>query len=236
MSAYRYAIYLAPPPDTALWRFGSQVLGYDAATRADLAGFAPPGFTPEAWRAATARPRRYGFHGTLKAPFRLAKGATEADLLAATHAEAARHLAFDAGPLAVTAIGQGGPGFVALTLQRQSERLAALEQSVVAGLDPFRAPLTDAEIAARDPASLSPRQRDNLARWGYPHVGADFTYHMTLSGALPNAAGLADALAECHATQVGTSHLLVDALVVFAQPEPDAPFVILARAPLGGSR
>ncbi len=31
----RFAIYLAPPPDTPLWRFGSEVLGYDAATGED---------------------------------------------------------------------------------------------------------------------------------------------------------------------------------------------------------
>lgn len=33
----RYAVYLAPPAESALWRFGSSVLGYDAETGAEPA-------------------------------------------------------------------------------------------------------------------------------------------------------------------------------------------------------
>ena len=67
----RYAIYLAPKPETALWRFGSAVLGYDAATGLDVSGFRLPSLPEEQWLKATARARTYGFHATLKAPFRL---------------------------------------------------------------------------------------------------------------------------------------------------------------------
>ena len=31
-SSARYALYYAPAPDTPLWRFGSELIGYDAAT------------------------------------------------------------------------------------------------------------------------------------------------------------------------------------------------------------
>lgn len=231
MSA-RYAIYLAPSADTALWRFGSAVLGYDAATGAELHGFAPKGFSPDDWRRMTERPRIYGFHGTLKAPFRLAEGATAAALLEAARALAALHLAFDAGPLAVTGIGQGGEGFVALTLQRECPELGALEQAAVEGLDRFRAPATPAEIAARRPERLTERQRSSLARFGYPFIGPDYRFHMTLSGATARPADLADELAELYATRVGAAHLLVDALVLFEQAEPDGRFRIAARCPL----
>ena len=232
MSAHRYAVYLAPPPGTALWRFGSRMLGYDAATGRTLHGFAPTGFTPDSWRDATARPRRYGFHGTLKAPFRLAAGATEAALVEALNVEAARNPAFDAGPLSVTALLQGGSGFAALTLSQPCEALGKIEKNVVERLDRFRAPLTEAEIAARRPGRLTSRQRESLGRWGYPYVGPDFTFHMTLSGNVTDAATLADNLAERHAAEVGTSHLLVDAFVLFVEPEPGAAFRIVARAPL----
>src|SRR4051794_35350477 len=67
--AARYAIFYAPAPDDALWRFGCMVLGYDAASGRDVAPIVPPGFTPERWAQAVADPRRYGFHATLKAPF-----------------------------------------------------------------------------------------------------------------------------------------------------------------------
>ena len=70
----RWAVYLAPPPESALWRFGSDVIGRDAASGERNAGFALDGFDAAAWRALTSEPRRYGFHATLKAPFRLAEG------------------------------------------------------------------------------------------------------------------------------------------------------------------
>ena len=73
-SASRYALYLAPPPDSALWRFGCAALGRDAASGEDMHGYAPSGYATEAWRAASAEARRYGFHATLKAPLRLKPG------------------------------------------------------------------------------------------------------------------------------------------------------------------
>jgi hypothetical protein len=232
MTAPRYAIYIAPAPDTPLWRFGSQVLGYDAATGEEMHGFKLPVYTPEAWRNATARPRLYGFHGTLKAPFRLAPDRTEAELAEALREEAARCVAFDAGPLAVTPIIQGGAGFIALTLRQDCPQLNALEQAVVSGLDFFRAPPTQAEIAARQPERLSLRQRANLARWGYPFVADDYRFHMTLSGHHDHPEMIADGLAALYVEQVGATRLVVDALVLFAQPEPGARFRIIERMPL----
>ena len=67
----RYALYLAPPPESDLWRFGCDVIGRDALAGASREGFAPEGYTPSTWRSVTSAPRRYGFHATLKAPFRL---------------------------------------------------------------------------------------------------------------------------------------------------------------------
>ena len=74
MRAARYAVYLAPEPTSALWRFGSRVIGRDAASGEAIFGYAPAGFDAASWRAATDEPRRYGFHATLKAPLRLREG------------------------------------------------------------------------------------------------------------------------------------------------------------------
>ena len=68
MSFTRYAIYYLPPAG-ALADFGARWLGWDvrrgaAAVQLDLPGL----------RDATEAPRKYGFHGTLKPPFRLAEG------------------------------------------------------------------------------------------------------------------------------------------------------------------
>ncbi|MEN3351695.1 MAG: hypothetical protein V7632_5330, partial [Bradyrhizobium sp.] len=75
----RYAIYHAPAPDSVLHRFGSTMLGYDAASGDDLRF--PDGVTPD-WRELTQDPRKYGFHATLKAPISLADGKDEAGLIA----------------------------------------------------------------------------------------------------------------------------------------------------------
>ena len=83
MNPLRYAVYLAPPPESALWRFGSDVIGRDAASGQQRPGFAAAGFDAEAWRDMTSEPRRYGFHATIKAPFRLADDASLSDLSAA---------------------------------------------------------------------------------------------------------------------------------------------------------
>ena len=70
----RYALYFAPTPDTALARLGARWLGRDARTGETLEQPAIAGIDARAFAAMTAEPARYGFHATLKPPFRLADG------------------------------------------------------------------------------------------------------------------------------------------------------------------
>src|SRR5688572_2758569 len=85
----RYAIYYVPAADSALHRFGAELLGYDAFSGEDLPF--PVGILQAApdWGDLTNDPRKYGFHATLKAPMSLASGKTEVELLAACAAFAA---------------------------------------------------------------------------------------------------------------------------------------------------
>src|ERR1700761_8001045 len=76
----RYAIYYAARRGSALDRFGAEYLGYDAWSGDDLPF---PDGLPADWRELTSDPRKYGFHGTLKAPFALASGKSEGELIAA---------------------------------------------------------------------------------------------------------------------------------------------------------
>lgn len=225
MSA-RYALYLAPPPDSALWRFGCRVLGRDAATGEDLPGYAPKGYTPPAWREIAAEPRRYGFHATLKAPLRLAEGLSAEAFEAALAALASQTRAFDLGALHVSVLktGDSDIGFVALTPARSAE-LSALEAHALRELDRFRAPPTEAEIARRRPERLSPRQREYLAAYGYPYVLEEFRLHFTLSGAVRKPERLAEKLAADFAREVSDPSFSVDALVLFEQREGGDFFV-----------
>lgn len=229
----RFALYLAPPADSDLWRFGSRALGRDAATGANVEGFAPDGYDPSTWRAVAAEPRRYGFHATLKAPFRLREGRRLVDLEARIAAFAESIAAFALAPLRVSTLRPGGGdfGFVALTPAQPSSDLAALEKRALGEFDEFREPPTESEIARRRPERLSARQRAYLTTWGYPYVLEEFRLHFTLSGPVRTPELLAPKLAEAFAREVPDPSFTVDALALFEQRE-GGDFRLLRRYPL----
>ncbi|WP_353472673.1 DUF1045 domain-containing protein [Salipiger sp. H15] len=182
----RYAIYYAPQPGP-LADFAAAWLGWDPARGISVPHPALPGL-PRPVSEITESPRKYGFHGTLKPPMRLAGGreALQGDL----QALAARLAPVTLPGLALSRIGS----FLALTIDGDAAPLARLAGEVVAALDAHRAPPSEAELARRRSARLSPAQEANLARWGYPYVMEEFKFHLTLSGKL--AFGEAETVAE----------------------------------------
>lgn len=238
-SSVRYAIYFAPPPESALWRFGSAVLGYDGASGEEVPQTKPDGFDTASWRLLTADPRVYAFHATIKAPFRLAEGETEEGLVAALGRFAAARTPFALPRLDVAAVdARAGEGaFIALVEPEPTPALAELERAVVQEFDAFRAPLTDKEFARRLPETLSPRQRDSLARYGYPFVLDDFRFHMTLTGRVPEpqVEAARAGLAALHAEEVGNGPVPFDALALYRQEAGAPRFKVLARAPFGAA-
>jgi putative phosphonate metabolism protein len=182
----RYAIYWRPAPDSALGSFGAGWLGWEPArgrTRPhpEIAGLPLP------VAALTETPRRYGVHATLKAPFRLAAGVDAASLAEALRALAGRIDPAECDGLVPARLGD----FLALVPDGDPEGIDALAEEVVTGLDKFRAPLSPAEIARRNPARLTAPQRALLERWGYPYVLSEFRFHVSLTGALPEDVAIA---------------------------------------------
>jgi putative phosphonate metabolism protein len=228
MSA-RYAIYYAPPPGTALWDKASAWLGRDAYTGEDVARVAPPGLEDLDLDAITADPRGYGFHATLKAPFELAPDRTEDGLLDAVRRGADALAAFEV-PIAPAALGR----FLAFQLQVPSPAMDALHRACVRQLDGFRAPLTEADIARRRKAPLTPEQDARMLQWGYPYVFEDFRFHMTLTGSIRDEAlraRLLAALQDHFAGETGPHRF--DAIAVFKQADREAPFNIVERFTFG---
>ncbi|MBS0124910.1 DUF1045 domain-containing protein [Thetidibacter halocola] len=175
MSYTRFAIYYLPPKGD-LAEFGARWLGWDAATGRPVDQPDLPGI-----EAITATPRRYGFHGTLKPPFRLA-GGRDADALAvATAAMAATCAPARCEGLHLSRLGR----FLALTPTGDTTGIARVAAACVADLDAFRAPPGEDELARRRKANLSPRQEALLTRWGYPYVMEEFRFHLTLTDRLP---------------------------------------------------
>lgn len=215
----RFAIYATPTG--ALARFGAAWLGWDADAGRAVAQPALAGFGADELAAITATPRRYGFHATIKPPFALAPGTTAQALLGDLRA-----LCRDLAPVRVALALRAMAGCVALAGDGGADAMAA---RVVAGLDGHRAPLTPADRARRNPDTLSPRQRANLDRWGYPWVMEDFAFHMTLSGAL--APRRAAALIAALRPMVPPGPVVVDALTL-AGEDAQGRFHNLARVTL----
>src|SRR4051812_13276901 len=145
MSTARYAIYFTPPPDSPLARFGAGLLGYDCFERVDVPHRPIDGIDPAALARATIEPRRYGFHATLVAPFRLAPGMDGGALMKVFSAFAAAHTPVAAGPLRVAAIGR----FVALVPAEPCPAIEEFAGACVEAFNGFRAPLDEADRARR---------------------------------------------------------------------------------------
>ena len=175
----RFALYYAPDAG-AFADHAAAWLGWDAITGTARPQPQLPGLRDVA--QLTAEPRKYGFHGTIKPPFRRAPGVTVADLQAAVADLAAGLAPVVLDGLALTRLGR----FLALCPTGDLTALESLAAAAVRRLDPLRAALTAEEIARRRPERLTPRQRDLLDLWGYPFVMEEFRFHLTLTGPLPD--------------------------------------------------
>lgn len=224
MTPYRLALYWAPEADDPLHAAGSSWLGRDAATGAVLPQPSLPGLD---LAEATADPRGYGLHATLKPPFRLANGFAAAR--DATAALAARIAPFELPPLAVHDL----DGFLALRETAPCHALHAFADACVEALDAHRAPATEAEIARRRPERLPPRQRAHLDRWGYPYVFEEWRFHVTLTRRLkPEEKAVILPAVTAHLGDAPGLARRVGAISLFVQPAPGAPFTIAERLPL----
>jgi hypothetical protein len=230
----RFAIYAAPGTGSAdaagtlLRDTAEQWLGR-GISGAPVAPGIPDGWTRESIDAITADARRYGFHGTLKAPFYLAGGRTAEELNAAVARFAAGHAGAVIPRLSLVRMS----GFFALVPGAEAPGLHALADEVVKAFDGFRAPTTDAELARRFRASLTPRQRELLGAWGYPYVLDEFRFHLTLTERIPQERQpeVERTLSDWFAGSLGAT-VPVDALALFTEAEPGAPFVLHAVHPL----
>lgn len=221
----RYAVYYAPARYSPWWRLGAGWLGRDEVEDAPLPQPLLPGVAAQQLADWTEEPRRYGFHATLKAPFRLRQGASEALLL--------HRLQACAQPLRPVSIGRLEPvwmdGFVALALKVREPAVDALAARCVLALDDLRAPPTAVELARRRPEQLDATGRELLSLHGYPWVLGRFRFHLTLTGPVDAATAqslLPHAQAALAAVQDGDSGIaMLDRLCVFRQASPTASFV-----------
>jgi hypothetical protein len=228
----RYAIYFVPAADTGIYRFGRSVLGYDCYTGEDVRLTEFP--DPDGWRGLIDEPRRYGFHATLKAPFRLLPSCSEAQLTSAFFgfAELAHPVPRIDPEIRLI------KNFAAIVPREAPPSLQELADRSTIMFDAFRAPMPAAERARRVAAGLSASEMRNLDLWGDPDVFDDFKFHMTLTGKI--AADRRDAvhqyLQHVFTEQCSNQPVAIDRICLLRQDDERARFAVLCQAELGRSR
>ena len=224
----RYAIYAMPPTDSALWQLGSSILGYDAVTGLDVPFPEHPLYHDPLSLAWSASPRQYGFHATVKAPFHLADGCSEASLATELEAFCKQQAAFSLD-LKLAVVGH----FLALVPFDSPTALQGLADGCVRHFDPFRAPMTPEDRERRHPDTLIQRQVEHLDTWGYPFVLEDFMFHMTLTGSLDHddRARVEPVLREL-LSSVPLS-MKVDGLALCRQTDQESRFLVIDRFGFG---
>ena len=178
----RYALYFLAENGSDLATFGESWLGWSIDHGRPVPHETAPAIEslPLPLEEITRTPRKYGFHGTLKAPFRLAEGYGEPELIEAATSLAATIPVFTIDAFKLASIGR----FIALVPDGKCPPLDAMATRLVRELDHFRAPLGTVELERRRANGLTAEQDALLLRWGYPYVMQEFRFHMTLTGPL----------------------------------------------------
>jgi putative phosphonate metabolism protein len=228
----RYAIYFAPAPNTALHDLAAAWLGRDCVSGAAIQQPRVPGMAANRIKEVTGAPRRYGFHATLKPPFHLKPGTTAEALLGASRALARGH-----APYEVSLVLRQFSDFFALMQGQSRTETRALAAAAVSDLDQFRALPSESDLERRRKSGLSGAQESLLQRWGYPYVMSEFRFHMTLSQRVTDTGEveMIRAALRDHFTSVLDRPQVIDAIAVFREDTPGAPFIQVERFPLGSA-
>ena len=222
----RVAIYYAPIPNDPLWPAANTWLGRDPETAAPVPQPPIPGIAE-----ATAESRLYGFHATLKPPMRLL---TSYDAFLAD----AQRLAATLTPFDLPRLAGRRPAGASSPCAKPRPAPPSTPSPTPASRrwTPTARPADDAELARRRRHGLPPAQDAMLVRWGYPHVFETWFFHMTLTRRLsPEAQAVFRPAAETWFAPALALPRRVDALTVFTQAAPGAPFLVAERLAFGGT-
>jgi putative phosphonate metabolism protein len=226
----RYALYFAPPVGSTLSAVGQAWLGRDCLEGRPVGRLGAPGFSAEQLAGLTERPRHYGFHATLKPPFRLARHCGIRDFHERLAEFARQRRPIDLPPLRLGALGD----FIALLPSTPCPTLNRLAADCVREFDGFRSPPEEDELVGRRSTPLTARQWRLLCQWGYPYVMEEFRFHITLTGPIEKSARqkLLSALRPV-LRPILNLPVQIDSVSLFMQADPSSPFLEADRFPFG---
>jgi Protein of unknown function (DUF1045) len=227
---YRYAIYFTPQLTSSWAQAGNHWLGRCVSSSKSLEQPFIDGVAPSVFAALTEDPRRYGWHATLKAPFRLAHDQNVKQLTSGIQQLAETMSAFSLPPLRVGLLRD----YLALRPEGDLKRINAIARACTTALHSFAAPLAPHELKQRRSLGLSEEQDRMLSQWGYPWVLDQFQFHFSLSGALKSATPEVR-LALLYAAQRHFHHLencRFEQISLFIEPAAGESFQVLENFPL----
>ena len=178
MNKIRLAIYFAPHPESQLATEAADWLGRNAYKPLEAHKPKLSPLSEERLIELTRGPYHYGFHGTIKPPFKLVRGVTIEQVANRLEDFTRDQESFLLPDLEVQYL----HNFFCLKPKRALDRLNELASEVVCVFDDLRMPASSGELARRRAVGLTPRQEELLLEWGYPYVMDEFRFHMTLTG------------------------------------------------------
>ena len=205
----RVALYYSPPEDSEFARCASRWL------KCALEDLAEP--VRRTHRDTLDGVQHYGFHATVKPPFRLTGDRSLYGLVEAVELFCRERRPFTAGRLKLSRL----DNFLCLRLDSESGELSRFAEDVVRDFDGFRRPPDQRELERRLEKGLNARQHELLLRWGYPWVMDEFRFHFTLTGPLPDKPSRSafSVLAEKYFSPVLNTQLQIDGISIFIQEE-----------------
>lgn len=176
----RVALYFLPTAQTA--RRGAQWLGHDILAQPSDPRPLPTNQPNEIKRPShwVKTSQKYGFHATLKAPFRLHPNYSLDELKKTLTMFCAGRPSVHIGKMEIAPLGR----FLTLRPQSQTPELTELASEIVRHFDPFRAEMTDEERMAWHKKVRTPAALKNALTWGYAHIFDQFRFHLTLTDPL----------------------------------------------------
>lgn len=178
----RFALYFTPASSSLLYQIASNWLQYDAykgnSLESSISKNKP--LNDGGYENYIQNASKYGFHATLKPPFRLKENHTQEQLIQEVSNFCKNNQAIACGKLQLTTLGS----FIALVLEKPCPQLNKLAQQYVETFEPFRAELNKQELKKRNPEELTKRQQVLFKQWGYPYVDDEYRFHLTLTDSM----------------------------------------------------
>lgn len=218
MTFERYAIYWMPSSSSLLDEFARRWFG--GADSFDL--------EPDLAARAVMTPKRYGFHATVKAPFRPVPGISPQEMNAELERFCARRRRIVTSPLALERFQH----YLALCPSGRRAELEWLASECVVHFDRFRAPL-NGEDHERRKGTLSSREAAHFKQFGYPYIFDLFYFHISLAGPLDSRE--LDNVSAALRPRLGTmasEDFILDELCLCGDPGNGRDFEVIGRFPL----